>query len=103
MLKTVIVVAAASLATAVSLIAIALYAHNRDERQADINKAVCLSVVKLDAAITDSLRRSLVQLPKLQYYRDHPDELQTQRSEVRRSLANFVPPKECVNHKLTGR
>lgn len=103
MIKTTIAVGAASVATAAALGSIALYAHGRDQRQTDINKAVCVSVVRLDNAITQSLRRSQVALPKIQYYRQHPSELASQEADIRASLKRFVPPRECVGATLTRR
>ena len=97
MVRTAIAVAAASVATASSLFTISLYAHDRAARQNDINQAVCLAVVKLDTAITDTLKRSLANIPKVQYYREHPAELRAQQADIRRSLKKFVPPPECGN------
>ncbi len=72
------------------------------ERQKAINTAVCSAVVHLDAAITQSLRRSLTDLPKIAYYKAHPTELATQQREVRRSLKTFLPPKACGPVNLGG-
>jgi hypothetical protein len=95
MLKTAIGVTAASIATAAALSTIAITVHNRDSRQADINAAVCHAVVKLDGAITDSLNRSLTAIPKIQYYKDHPDERKAQLANIRDDINNFKPPPEC--------
>ena len=96
MKKTFITVAAASLAILAALTSIAIYAKQRDARQSDINKAVCVSVVRLDLAISETLQRSLKSLPKIQYYREHPAELRTAQRETRISLRKFVPPRACV-------
>lgn len=95
MIRTAITVAAASLATAASFVTVSTVGHAHEARQQDINSAVCKAVVKLDGAITDSLHRSLVNLPKLAYYQQHPDELASQKAEVRETLKTFRPPPEC--------
>ena len=95
MVKTVIGVAASAVATGAAIITIAYTSSNRDARQHDINRAVCTAVVRLDAAITDSLHRSLTNIPKLQYYKMHPDELRQQRAEIEQTLKKFRPPPEC--------
>ena len=95
MLKTVIAVSSASVATAGAIVAIGIVAHQRTDHQTDINRAVCAAVVQLDAAITNSLRRSLTNIPKLQYYKDHPAERDAQLADVRQSINDFKPPPEC--------
>lgn len=95
MWKTAIAVAAAAIATAGALLVIAQTTTQRDARQNDINTAVCTAVVKLDGAITDTLIRSLKSIPKLAYYKAHPQEREQQLKEVKQTLKEFVPPPEC--------
>jgi hypothetical protein len=99
MTRTIVAVFAAAVATAACLVLIAVYSSQRDQRQSDINKAVCQAVVKLDGAVTDSLKRSLKNLPKIAYYKDHPDELAIQQEQTRETLKEFIPPTECVGSK----
>lgn len=71
--------------------------YGRESTQRDVNAAVCKAVIRLDNAITSSLRRSLIDTPKLAYYKDHPDELADQIAQIRRTIKQFVPPPECGN------
>jgi hypothetical protein len=97
MWKTTIAIAAAALSTAGALLVIAQTTTQRDQRQQDINRVVCQAVVKLDGAISDSLRRTLTALPKIAYYKEHPQELAVQLADTRETLSEFVPPVECVH------
>jgi len=101
MVKTVIGVSAASLATAAAAVTLTITAHQRGSQQMDINRAVCTAVVRLDEAISDTLRRSLVNIPKLDYYKQHPADLARQERDIRETLKKFVPPPECNKNGAT--
>lgn len=85
---------------AASIGAVSYTFYQREGSQRDVNAAVCRAVVRLDGAISESLRRSLDNIPKLAYYQHHPAEMRSQLREVRRSIRKFVPPPECGKEAL---
>lgn len=95
MLKTSIAVMAAGIATAASVVSLGVVQEQRTKEQQNINVAVCRSVVNLDGAITHTLERSLVTLPKISYYQEHPAELARQKFLTQQALKEFIPPKSC--------
>jgi hypothetical protein len=50
-----------------------------------------LAVNNIDKIIQAQLRRSLANIPKIMYYKQHPDELRTQLSQVREEIVAFRP------------
>jgi hypothetical protein len=95
MVRTVIATTAAAIAIAVSLMTISIYSRQRDQNQQDINRAVCGAVYKLDKTIITTLSRSRENLPRLAYYKDHPDELARQQVIISREIKAFHPPQAC--------
>jgi len=88
-LRAVIVMCAAAIVASFLLIGVAIW-----ERKATLDNAnhrVCVAIQNLNAAITASLNRSLDNLPKIQYFREHPEELARQRGEIERQLVVFRP------------
>lgn len=63
---------------------------------ADYN--TCIRVNNINILATGSLHRSLINLPKLAYYKAHQDELKNQLSEIRKQLAQFLP-RNCIRPK----
>ena len=51
----------------------------------------CLAIQNLNRVITASLQRSRRNLPRIQYYQQHPVELARQLAEVDRELRVFRP------------
>ena len=78
-----LVVASAALA----LTGLALNTASRESRRTDVH--ICVAVNNLDRAITQSLQRRLTNLPKIDYYKHHPRELNHQLAEIRRELHVF--------------
>lgn len=84
-----VAVAAAMLAAAFALAAYAIGHAAADQRHT--NRQICLAFNRFDLVITQTLQRSLVTLPTLAYFRQHPAELAAQRAEIRRELTLFRP------------
>lgn len=102
MVRTVIAAAAASVAIAGSLVSVSVYTTQRDANQKAINQAVCGAVYQLDRTIVAQLQRSQQNLPKLSYYKEHPDELRRQKQDISREIRAFQPPKACGQKGATG-
>lgn len=74
-----------------SIVLVGWVVYDNQIQQNKTNQTVCVAVNNLNAAITLSLKRSLVNIPKLAYYKEHPDERDSQLAEVRRTLVTFRP------------
>lgn len=77
------------LLASVALVGVALNGAVNGRQRAD--RQVCVGFNRFDAVITQTLRRSAANLPKLAYFRAHPDELAKQEREIRRQLVLFQP------------
>jgi Skp family chaperone for outer membrane proteins len=55
---------------------------------------VCIAIRNLDLVVTRQLQRSKVNLPKLAYFREHPEELAQQQESIEAQLKAFRP-REC--------
>lgn len=97
MIKTTIMVGAASVASAASLASLAVLSRDRAQSQKSINVSVCRSVVSLDRTIRTSLGESLKTLPTITYYKHHPAELLQQQRLIARELEQFTPPRACTS------
>jgi hypothetical protein len=78
-----------------------LDAQHKRQDIADQARATCVAVNNINVLITKTLQRSLHNLPRLAYFRDHPEDLQVQSEEIRRQIASFTPrtcPQKTVNH-----
>lgn len=73
---------------------IAALAYNA--KLADYN--TCVRVNNINVLATGNLERSLANLPKLQYYKDHQNELNDQLVEIKRQLVKFQP-RTCTRPK----
>lgn len=63
-------------------------------QQRETNRLVCRAVNQFNAVIASQLQRSALTLPKLAYFRAHPDELAQQEIEIRRQL-NLFRQRQC--------
>jgi hypothetical protein len=68
---------------------LAFAASVNDQRKTDHH--ICLAVNNIDKIIQAQLRRSLTNIPKIMYYKQHPDELRTQLVQVREEIVAFRP------------
>lgn len=66
-------------------------AAQSDGAKADAIHETCVGLQNLNKVITQTLGRSKQNLPKLTYYREHPDELRIQIREINRELLVFRP------------
>jgi hypothetical protein len=81
-----LVLAAASVALVIS---VAQSAHQR----VSTDRKICLAVSRVDKTIQAQLQRGLVNLPKIKYYQQHPDELARQQIEIGKEIDAFKPLK----------
>jgi hypothetical protein len=80
----------AILATVAFLVGMVGLANSvNDQRKTDHH--ICLAVNNIDKIIQAQLRRSLTNIPKIMYYKQHPDELRTQLGQVREEIVAFRP------------
>lgn len=78
---------------AVGAITFALYERKVTLDQTD--QRICLALENLNREITMSLKRSRDSIPKLSYYRRHPEEMQRQLVQIDDQIHLFRP-RECV-------
>lgn len=79
-----LVVVAASIA-----LVIAVTVNNHAARSTDAK--ICKAVNRVNTTIVDTLKRSEATIPKLQYYKDHPEELARQEAEIEAEIVKFSP------------
>lgn len=84
-----VVFAGACIVAAFVLFGLAFYQRTQVVNEA--NQRICVAVNNINTVITQTLRRSLANVPRLSYYKQHPDELAQQEAEIRREIRRFKP------------
>ena len=65
-------------------------AQKIDTQSIAADRTVCVRINKINGVIAGILERSKKNIPKLSYYKQHPDELQDQLDEVDRQKSQFA-------------
>lgn len=66
------------------------------ERKATLDRTdrhICVAIQNINEVVTQQLQRTKENLPKVSYFRSHPDELQRQLRQLNEQLIAFRPRK----------
>lgn len=88
-MKRILVASIVMFASALALLAFGLWDRSRVVNE--ITHRNCVQIEELKSEIRDQLAQSIRDLPKVAYFRDHPDELLRQRNQLARSVDRFRP------------
>lgn len=82
-----VLVSATLLAVSIGVIVAAIGQGVRNQEQ--INRQVCVAVNQFNTVIVDTLKRSRSNIPKLAYFKEHPDELKAQLRTIDKQIILF--------------
>lgn len=82
-----LVVCGLFLLASITLVAVSI--NEAVSTQDRTNRQICVAFNRFNAVMTVTLNRSAVNLPKLAYFREHPDELAGQLDQIRQQIVQF--------------
>lgn len=78
----------AMVASSIALV-VTVAVNNHSARSTD--RKICEGVNRVNITIIATLKRNEATIPKLQYYKDHPEELARQEAEIAAEIVKFQP------------
>lgn len=88
-MKKVLFAAVGLFAASLALLGVGLYDRSRVVNV--ITHRNCIEIEQLKTSIREQIEQSIQNLPKIAYYRDHPDELQLQQNDQAQAIDRFRP------------